>query len=350
VGVVDAQVAAHTVWQWVGYACVSVLITNLITVRLESTSMKPLVILAASALLLAGCAATPAPEAESDLVTVVASTNVYGNIASAIGREHLEVTNIIDSPSQDPHSYEASARDRKAVDDAELVIINGGGYDTFMETLVEASATSAPVINAVEVSGLLPADAAADEDHAEGEEEHDHIEGFNEHVWYSFTAMGRVADQIANDLAAIDPDNASTYAANAQEFVTQIGILQDKAESLVPKAAGRSVALTEPVPGYLIDAVGLVNVTPEAFTEAIEEGSDVPPLALQETLDLITSKSVIMLGYNEQTSSPETEKLRTAAEDADIDVASFTETLPDGYDYISWMTRVNIAQIEEALI
>jgi zinc/manganese transport system substrate-binding protein len=311
--------------------------------------MKQLAVLAASALLLAGCAATPAPEAESDLVTVVASTNVYGNIASAVGREHLEVTNIISSPSQDPHSYEASARDRKAVDDADLVILNGGGYDTFMETLVEASATSAPVINAVEVSGLLPADAAED-DHAEGEEDHDHIEGFNEHVWYSLTAMGRLADQIATDLGRIDPDNASTYAANAQEFVNQIGELQDKAESLIPKAAGRSVALTEPVPGYLIDTIGLVNATPEAFTEAIEEGSDVPPLALQETLDLITSKSVIMLGYNEQTSSPETEKLRDAAEDADINVASFTETLPDGYDYISWMSRVNIAQIEEALI
>ncbi len=311
--------------------------------------MKHFAILAASALLLAGCAATPAPEAESDLVTVVASTNVYGNIASSVGRDLLEVTNIINSPSQDPHSYEASARDRKAVDDADLVILNGGGYDTFMETLVEASGTSAPVINAVEVSGLLP-EGAADEEHAEGEEDHDHIEGFNEHVWYSFTAMGRLADQIATDLAAIDPDNASTYAANAQEFVNQIGLLQDKAESLIPKAAGRSVALTEPVPGYLIDAIGLVNVTPAAFTEAIEEGSDVPPLALQETLDLITSKSVIMLGYNEQTSSPETEKLRDAAEDADIDVASFTETLPDGLDYISWMTRVNIGQIEEALI
>jgi len=304
--------------------------------------MKKLALLAASAVLLAGCAATPTPEEPSDVVHVVASTNVYGNIASSVGRDLLEVTNIIYSPSQDPHSYEASARDRKSVDDADLVILNGGGYDTFMETLVEASGTSAPVVNAVEVSGLLPTDAQADADGV--------YDGFNEHVWYSLTAMGRLADQIANDLATIDPDNASTYMANAQEFVNQIGQLQDKAESLIPLAAGRSVALTEPVPGYLIDTIGLVNRTPAAFTEAIEEGSDVPPLALQETLDLITSQSVIMLGYNEQTSSPETEKLRDAAEDADINVASFTETLPDGYDYISWMSRINIAQIEEALI
>ena len=313
--------------------------------------MKRIALVAASALLLAGCAATPAVEEGDALPQVVASINVYGNIASAVGREHIEVVNIISAVSQDPHSYEASAQDRKSVDDAALVIVNGGGYDPFMDTLVEASTKEIAVVNAVEVSGLAPADddhaEEEGEEHAEEEEGHDHIEGFNEHVWYSFPAMQNLANAIATELSTIDPDNADDYASNAAEFVTQVDGLQAEADRLAGYANGQGVALTEPVPGYLIDAVGLVNVTPAAFTEAIEEGTDVPPQALQETLDLITSKSVLMLGYNEQTTSPETEKVLAAADAASIPVVSFTETLPEGSDYVSWMTD-NLAAIAAA--
>ena len=314
--------------------------------------MKRIAIVAASALLLAGCAATPAADEGEALPQVVASINVYGNIASAVGREHIELTNIITAVSQDPHSYEASAQNRKSVDDAALVILNGGGYDPFMDTLVEASANDIAVINAVEVSGLAPAEAdhaEGEEEHADGEEEHDHIEGFNEHVWYSFPAMQSLANAIATELSEIDPANAEDYAANAAEFVGQVDGLQAEADRLAGYAEGRTVALTEPVPGYLIEAVGLTNVTPPAFTEAIEEGTDVPPQALQETLDLITSKSVLLLGYNEQTTSPETERVLEAAEDAEVRVVSFTELLPDGLDYVSWMQRNNLAQLGEVI-
>jgi len=102
------------------------------------------------------------------------------------------------------------------------------------------------------------------------------------------------------------------------------------------------------VPGYLFDAMGLDNVTPEAFSEAIEEGDDVPPAALNDTLKLFSEKTVKLLAVNEQTSSPETEQVQAAAEQAGIPVVGVTETLPKGEDYVSWQ-QANIDAIQAAL-
>ena len=102
---------------------------------------KPFVALAlasVAALSLAGCSTTPAAgEGAGDTVTVAASTNVYGSLAAQIGGDRVDVTSIITSATQDPHSYEASARDRLTVQKADLVIENGGGYDGFIDTLLQ---------------------------------------------------------------------------------------------------------------------------------------------------------------------------------------------------------------------
>jgi zinc/manganese transport system substrate-binding protein len=65
-------------------------------------------------------------------------------------------------------------------------------------------------------------------------------------------------------------------------------------------------------------------------------------------LSLFDDGSVALLAYNEQTSGPITEQVRTAAEDAGVAVVSLTETLPDGEDYISWMSG-NLDAIKDAL-
>src|SRR6478735_3144708 len=103
---------------------------------------KPVIVLAlasVAALTLAGCSTAAAGEGASDdgTITVVASTNVYGDIASTIGGDRIDVESIITSASQDPHSYEATARDRLTVQKADLVIENGGGYDAFIDTLLQ---------------------------------------------------------------------------------------------------------------------------------------------------------------------------------------------------------------------
>jgi zinc/manganese transport system substrate-binding protein len=289
---------------------------------------------------LAGCAATPADDGR---LSIVASTNVYGDIAAQIAGDGADVTSIITSAAQDPHSYEASARDQLAIADADLVIHNGGGYDSFVDTLVDASGNDVEVLDAVEISGLAPEGDGPDDD-----EGHSHIEGFNEHVWYSLHSMEAVAREIAEHLGELDAANAETYDANYAEFAAGLELLEERAHQLHDVFEGTGVAVTEPVPAYLLAELGLDDLTPPAFSEAIEEGADVPPLALDDTLQLIADGAVSLLAYNEQTAGPETERVRAAAEAAGIPVISFTETLPDGADYLSWMTD-NLEAVASAL-
>ncbi len=352
-----------------------------------------------AALALAGCAAT-APQAEVTGLSIVASTNVYGDIAATLGGDFVTVTSIIESAAQDPHSYEASAQDQLAIANADIVIENGGGYDPFIDVLVEGSGTEAIVISAVEASGMLEGDVHAEGEHAEGEhaeeehadettaddhvhegddhdhahegdehadeahsdeahsdeahsegddhEGHSHIEGFNEHVWYEIHAIEGLAEAVTAALSEADADNASTYQANLAAFLDELEALEAEIETVAASIGSGAVAVTEPVPTYLLAELGLTDETPADFVEAIEEGADVSPLALQQTLDLVSSGELRLLAYTEQTTSPETERVLAAAEAAGVPVVSFTETLPEGEDYVSWM-RANVTAVAAAL-
>jgi len=307
-----------------------------------SSSTKALALLLAGATVtaLTACSSSSEPNDEPSgstgagggTVQVVASTNVYGDIAGQVGGDLVDVTSIISDPSADPHSYEASAQTQLALSEADLVIENGGGYDDFVDTMLSALDQQPTVINAVEVSGK--------EEPADGE--------LNEHVWYDFPTVVKVADAIADELGTIDPDHADDYTANADAFTAKVEGLEQQVSELAGTVGGEGVAITEPVPGYLLDALGLEDKTPEEFSEAIEEETDVPPAALQATLDLFTNHEVVALVYNEQTTGPETEQVLDAAQQAGVAVVPVTETLPEGEDYVSWMTA-NVDALRTAL-
>ena len=324
--------------------------------RRPAAARSSLAALAGLGLLLSGCSpqAEPAPEA-ADGINIVASTNVYGDIAKTIGGDKVSVTAIITKTSQDPHSYEATAQDRLAVSKADLVLENGGGYDDFVHTLAEDSGLDdAKVLNAVELSGLAhpegeeAEEAPATEAAADDESSHGHGE-LNEHVWYSLPAVERLADEIAAKLGELDPGSASMFESNASAFKSSIEELHGELDALKAASAGTEVAVTEPVPLYLLADAGLVNATPEDYTAAIEEGSDVPPAVLKAATDLVASKSVRLLAYNSQTEGPQTESLKKAAETAGVPVVDFSETLPEGKTYLQWMTDNvdNIAKVLE---
>jgi zinc/manganese transport system substrate-binding protein len=284
--------------------------------------------------LLAACGSTASPSAPppaasaasaptAGQVTVVASTNVYGDIVKQIGGDKVQVTSFISDPEQDPHSYEANTQNQLALSKAKLVIENGGGYDDFVDTMLKAANNpSVQLLNAVTVSGKSAP--------AGGE--------LNEHVWYDFPTVAKLADEISAALGKADAADAATFTANADAFKKKVATLQEQEAAIAKSAKGTAVAVTEPVPGYLLEASGLVNATPEEFAEAIEEGDDVSPKVLADTLALFSGKKVQALVYNEQTAGPQTEKVKQAAADNGIPVVPVTETLPSGKDYVGWMS------------
>lgn len=297
---------------------------------MQKRSVFAIALTALTALALTGCSA--GSSAGDGKIRVVASTNVYGDIASTIAGNAVEVTSLMSDPAQDPHSFEASAQSQLAVSKADILIENGGGYDDFMGTLRSGSKnTKATVLNVVDISGKKA-------DNGE----------LNEHVWYDFPTIEKFTTALTDALAKADPSQKATFTKNADAFSGKLAALQNREAELKTKYAGEGAAITEPVPLYLLDAIGLVNKTPEKFSAAIEGGTDVSPLVLQETLALLSGHQVKLLAYNEQTSGPETERVLAAAKQAGIPVVPVTETLPKGKDYIGWM-NANLDAVESAL-
>ncbi|WP_426322693.1 metal ABC transporter solute-binding protein, Zn/Mn family [Microbacterium sp. E-13] len=312
-------------------------------------SLPVLGLAAATVLAVTGCATAAAGDEASDggRLSVVASTDVYGQIAAEVGGDLVEVTSIVGNESQDPHSFEPSARDQLVVSKADLIVENGGGYDAFVDALIESSGSEAHVVTAVEYSDDWPGDAGHDHDD-QTHDDHDHVEGLNEHVWYDPHTIAHVASAIADELGALSPGDAETFTANAAAFRAEVEGLEASLAEIGAEHGGEKAFVTEPVPAYLIAAAGIANATPEAFSEAVEEGQDVAPATLLEALHLIEGGDVSVVITNAQTGGAETQAIVDEAEGLGIPVIAFSETLPAGETYISWM-RANIEALNEAL-
>lgn len=289
--------------------------------------LAPIALVGAAGIALAGCSsADPAPSAsEGARISVVASTDVYGSVAAAVGGDRVRVTSLIVGTAQDPHEFEASATDQLSVSEADLLVMNGEGYDDYMTQL--AGDTDVPVVSAAEVTGLSEEGAGA------------------EHFWYSLEGIQEVAAAIADELTALDPEGADAYADGLAAFDSDVDALLETAAGITDCG---DIVMTEPVPGYLLEAAGCTNVTPASFSEAIEEGTGVSVGDLQDVLDLVNGGTLGLLALNTQTEGPEAEQILAAGEAAGVPIVKFSETLPDGEDYVGWMTE-NLDNVAAAL-
>jgi zinc/manganese transport system substrate-binding protein len=285
-----------------------------------SRSVPAVASAAAVALLtLAGCGNDSSAAADGK-ITVVASTNVWGSVAKAVGGDRVGVESLIDDTAGDPHAHPDKPEDAAALAGADLAVYNGGGYDEFFTKLVEATGAPARRIDAFALSG--------------------HSDGDNEHVWYDLPTVREVADRIATELGAVDPAGKDTFTANAADFGAELDALMARSAQAGEANPGAKVVATEPVAHYLLDATRATDVTPPEFSEAIEEETDPPLAAVAETTDLISDRQVAALVANAQTETAITDSLVDAAKNAGIPVVRVTETLPPGVTgYVEWMTN-----------
>ena len=271
------------------------------------------------------------------VVKVLATTNVWGDIAKQLGGDWVEVTVILDDPMQDPHSYEASARDQLAVNDAELIVMNGGGYDEFMHTLIDSAESTKLLVEAV--PGL---DSTGESDvHA-----HSHD---NEHVWYDFDAVDEFSQNFVAALADLRPESFTDVNKNYDDFKVELDNLQVRLEGLAGHSLGLGVLATEGVGNLLLEHAGFENLTPEALADAIEEETEVPPAALAKAETLIKNDLVAILITNAQVEDQVSERLRKLAEAEGVPVVKLSELIPDaGMNYFDWMNQV-LDQVQEAV-
>jgi zinc/manganese transport system substrate-binding protein len=253
----------------------------------------------------------------ADPVKVVAAENFYGDIAEQIGGPNVAVTSIMSNPDQDPHLFEASVSTARDLASAKVVISNGADYDPWMEKLLRAH--KAPGRKEIVVANLVHKKA-----------------GDNPHIWYDPATMVALAKVLASDLSSVDPAHKADYAKGAGTFIESLKPLDVKIAGMKTKYAGQPVTASEPVFGYMAEALGL-KMRNEKFQLAVMNNTEpsASQIAAFDT-DLKEHKVKVML-YNSQADNVSVKRLVNIAQESNIPIVGVSETEPAGKTYRNWM-------------
>jgi zinc/manganese transport system substrate-binding protein len=273
------------------------------------------------ALLASACSSSPAGHpSDPGLIVAVGAENEYANVIAQVGGKYVQASSIMSNPNTDPHTFEASASVARDVSAAQLVVQNGVGYDTWANTIENASPNSSRKV--IVVQNLLGLAAGTP----------------NPHLWYMPSTMPTVANAIATDLAEIAPAHASYFKANAAAFIASLTAWDHAIAAFKTQYPNTPVATTEPVADYMLQAAGADNLTPFAFQADIMNGTDPSAQDVAIERSLFTQHKVKVLLYNQQVTDTLTESFITLAQANGIPVVGVYETMPvPGFDYQSWM-------------
>jgi zinc/manganese transport system substrate-binding protein len=280
------------------------------------------VVALAAVLLASACspASGSADPSSGSSIVAVGAENEYANVIGQVGGKYVQVSAIMSNPNTDPHTFEASASVARTVSEAQLVVQNGVGYDTWANTIENAAPN--PARKVIVVQNLLGLPTSTP----------------NPHLWYQPGTMPAVANAIAADLAAIQPAHASYFKANAAAFTASLSAWDNAIAAFKASHPNTPVATTEPVADYMLEAAGADNLTPFAFQADIMNGTD--PSAQDVTIErsLFSQHKVKVFLYNQQVTSSLTQSFITLAQQNNIPVVGVYETMPvPGFDCQSWM-------------
>jgi zinc/manganese transport system substrate-binding protein len=266
-----------------------------------------LVVLTSLLLALCGCG-TPTSVVSGRVVKIIAGENFWGSIASQLGGTHAQVLSIVTDPNADPHEYESSTQDARAFAQSNYVILNGAGYDTWAEKLLDANPVSGRKV--FTVADLLGKKA-----------------GDNPHFWYSPDYVELVANQITADLKALDAADADYFSQQHSAFANALKPYHERIAEIKQKFGGQKVGSTETIFVYLANALGLDVISPPEFMQAASEGNDPPANTVATFQQQITQKQITVLVFNVQALTAVTTNLKQLAAQQHIPVVGVSETI-----------------------
>lgn len=281
-------------------------------------------------LLLAVACGGPGSVGAGGTVEVVAGENFWGDIASQLGGSHAHVQSVVTDPNADPHEYESNTVDARAFAAANVVILNGAGYDDWARKLLDANPSSGRMV--LDVASLLGKKS-----------------GDNPHFWYDPDYVIRVADQITAELKATDSSDASYFDGQRSAFTTSLAPYERRLTEIKQKFGGVPIGSTESIFVYMARYLGLQLISPPEFMQAVAEGNDPPADTVVTFHDQIAQGSIKVLVYNLQTATAVTTNLRIEAAQRSIPVVGVSETLqPISASFQEWQDSQLIA-LENAL-
>ena len=305
-------------------------------------------LLAAGGLLLTATACASSDSKDSDAepgaqkkISIVASTSIWADVAQAVADTasgvDIEVKPIVEGNGVDPHHFEPSAADIARAEDADVLVVNGGGYDSW---IYQAVSEQDNIISALPLTdhGKLADDPnvmtidAAKATAKKDPKKVTNIEG-NEHIWYDPAALDEVADTIADQINELNTE----AHASTERVDSHVDRLRDKLKEL---PGNLSYAQTEPIADYIMKYASGKDVTPKGYRKATISEGEPTAADLAAFTKALKEDKVDLLIFNPQTETDTAGRIKSAAEDADITVVEIGETPPDGKEFWTYYDEV----------
>ncbi|GAX05274.1 metal ABC transporter substrate-binding protein [Secundilactobacillus pentosiphilus] len=278
--------------------------------------LSTLLALASIALLLVGCTSKTTAPHHSRKINVVASLDFYGETAKAVLGNKGTVTSIIDKPSMEPHEYEPTTKTAKQVSNADVLIYNGLGYDTWMNRL---SADNTGTTKIEVAQGIM---------HKRN--------GDNEHIWYSMKTMPKLANELANQFAKRQPANKAYFKRNAKRYIQSLKPLDQKITQLRQNSHHDRVNVSEPVFDYSLTEMGY-RQNNNHYAQAVQNDTDPSPKDIKQMQADIRHHKIAFFVVNTQEISKMTTNLLTLAKSSGVPIVRVTESQPANTNYKDWM-------------
>ncbi|UOK69196.1 metal ABC transporter substrate-binding protein [Ancylobacter polymorphus] len=293
-------------------------------------------------------------------IPVVASFSILGDFVKEVGGDRVAVTTLV-GPNGDAHVFQPAPADAKKVAAAQIVFVNGLGFEGWIDRLVKASGTKAEIV--VATKGITPREMADededdhaahghkdhDHDHAKkGEHDHDHG-GIDPHAWQSVANAEIYVANIRDALIAADPAGKAAYEANASAYTAKLEALdaQVKAAMAAIPESRRRIITSHDAFGYFGAAYGVEFIAPQGVsTESEASAKDVARIIRQIKAENIPAV------FMENISDPRLVKRIAKETQAKIGGELFSDALSDdkgpASTYIDMMKN-NITQLSSAL-
>lgn len=264
----------------------------------------------------AACGSGRSSSEKNGTIEVVASVNQWGTVAKTLGGGNVNVTSIINSTNVDAHDYEPTTSDIAKLQKAQVIIVNGAGYDAW--AVKAAQSANATIVNAAAVGGVN--------------------DGENPHVWFSADVRKAVAQAITEAYEQADAAKKSDFDKLHDQWKSEENNVESKIAEVKQKSDGLAYAATESVASYLAEDMGLTDATPSGYTRATANESEPTPTDIRQFADALKSGEIKLLIVNTQEESELTGKITNAAKSANVPMVNLTEQMPEQYDSLTaWM-------------
>jgi zinc/manganese transport system substrate-binding protein len=223
--------------------------------------------------LVALLAALATPSVGQEKLKVVATFSILSDFVKNVGGDRVDVQSLV-GPNGDAHVYQPTPGDAKTIAAAQVVFVNGLGFEGWIARLIKASASKAAIVTATK--GVKPRKAEDDHGHGHGDAD--------PHAWQSVANAKVYVANIRDGLSAADPAGKSAYEANAAAYLAKLEALDAEVKAAVEKipADRRKIITTHDAFGYFGAAYGVAFIAPQGVsTESEVSAKDVAKIITQ---------------------------------------------------------------------